>query len=259
MSELISRIDDFELKIMDKKEVLKNLLCKDLTNAEFEVFLHACIRTRLDPFMKQIYAIRRKLHGKEMMSIQTGIDGFRLIAERTGRYSPGRESTFTYSSNGGLESATSYIKKMTDDGTWHEIAATAYFSEYNPNQGLWGKMPRVMLAKCAESQALRKAFPAELSGIYTKEEMDQDQESVVSVESEIQDGPLTEQQVDEIDMMLEHTENSEKFRQKIEEVLKIDSIFSAKQSQFPRIKNYFQNLISNQQKKREMDEQVRMA
>ena len=114
------------------------------------------------------------------MSIQTGIDGFRLIGERTGRYAPGREPTCTYDKEGRLFSATSYIKKMTDDKTWHEVAATAYWAEYAPApykdgnmNPFWQKMPHVMLSKCAEALALRKAFPADLSGIYTTEEMAQ--------------------------------------------------------------------------------------
>lgn len=152
-----------------KIDLIKRTLCKGLTNDELELFIHACNRTGLDPFMKQIYAIKRG----GTMTIQTAIDGFRVIAERTGRYVPGREPTFAFDSHKNVISATCYVKKMDSKGNWHEIGATAYFSEYSANNSFWQRMPCLMIAKCAEALALRKAFPADLSGIYTSEEMEQ--------------------------------------------------------------------------------------
>lgn len=164
----LSFLDD----LTSKKELLKKTICKGTTDSEFELFLYACKRTGLDPFMKQIYAIKRG----GAMTLQTSIDGFRLIAERTGRYAPGKETIINMTKDGDIESATSYVKKMTPDGTWHEVSATAYWNEYKQEfngklSQFWMKMPRLMLAKCAESLALRKAFPVELSGLYTHEEM----------------------------------------------------------------------------------------
>ena len=167
-------------------DILKNSICKGATPEEFEVFLMACNKTQLDPFMRQIYAVKRydnKLK-RECFTVQTGIDGYRLIAERTGKYCPGRKPTFTYDEKGQLLAATAYVKKLTKDGTWHEIEAEAYMDEYcqfftdkNTGEkrpmGMWANMARNQLAKCAESLALRKSFPAETSGIYTKEEMQQ--------------------------------------------------------------------------------------
>lgn len=150
-------------------EIVKNLYCKGCKDEEVKVFAHICKHTQLDPFLKQIYAIPRG--GK--MTVQTSIDGYRLLAERTGKYCPGRETTFV-EKDGQIISATAYVKKLTSDGTWHEIAATAYFSEFC-GDNLWKKMPHVMIAKVAEAQALRRAFPAELSSVYTKEELDQEE------------------------------------------------------------------------------------
>lgn len=171
-------------------EILKNSICKGASDEEFQVFLIACAKTKLDPFMKQIYAVKRwdSRLKREVMSVQTAIDGYRLIAERTGLYSPGPEPTYTYDPEGKLLSATAYIKKQTSDGTWHTVSSSAYIDEYcqtctdkNTGEkrptGMWANMPRTMLAKCAESQALRRAFPAEMSGIYTKEEMAQSEEA----------------------------------------------------------------------------------
>jgi phage recombination protein Bet len=158
----------------EKIELMKKTLCKGCTDEEFQLFLHACMRSGLDPFMKQIYAIKRG----NQLTIQTAIDGFRLIADRTGNYSPGRECTYVYDEKGAVLEATAYIKKRTSDGVWHEVSASAHFTEYaqvfnGKLSGLWASKPRIMLAKCAESLALRKAFPADLSGLYTSDEMNQ--------------------------------------------------------------------------------------
>lgn len=155
----------------DKIRILKNTVCKGASDEELQLFMHVCVRTGLDPFMKQIHSVPR---GGQRLII-TGIDGLRLIADRTGRYSPGKEATIVYDATGNnIVSATAYIKKMTLDGTWHEVSATAHWSEYNPGSSpIWKKMPHVMLAKCAESAALRKAFPAEMSAVYSEEEMHQ--------------------------------------------------------------------------------------
>lgn len=163
-------------------DLIKRQIARGVTDDELQLFLYQCARTGLDPLSRQIYALeRREKVGNEWvsrMSIQTGIDGFRLIAERTGRYAPGPEATFDYDAKGNLRKATAFVKKLTADGTWHEVSASAFWPEYvatnkegRPTR-IWAEKPHVMLSKCAESLALRKAFPAEMSGLYTAEEMD---------------------------------------------------------------------------------------
>lgn len=171
-----------EITVFDDKQLqtIKEMYCKNLTGEEITVFMHICQRTKLDPFARQIYAVKRKDNklNKEVMTIQTGIDGYRLVAERTGKYAPGKEPIFQYDAKGGIVSCTAFVKKMTPDLTWHEVAATAFWNEYaqcyqGKPSGFWAKMPHGQLSKCAEALALRKAFPADLSGFYTKEEMEQ--------------------------------------------------------------------------------------
>lgn len=162
------------------KQLVKDTYCKGASDMEAKLFLNACQRTGLEPG-KQIYAVKRWDSGlkREVMSVQTGIDGYRLIAERTGCYAPGREPTYSYDKDTKLVSATAYVKKLTKDGTWHEVSATAFYEEYvqKTKEGLptkfWKQMPHGQLAKCAEALALRRAFPSELSGLYTQDEMAQ--------------------------------------------------------------------------------------
>lgn len=159
----------------DQKDLIKRTICKDATDDQLSLFEYVCARAGLDPFMKQIYGVVRKGKDGPTMTIQTSIDGLRLIADRTGNYLPGRESTYVYDKDGRVIAATSYIKKRTKDGQWHEIGATAFVNEYRPKypNDFWDNKTHIMIAKCAEALALRKSFPAEMSGVYAKEEMAQ--------------------------------------------------------------------------------------
>lgn len=153
----------------DQVELIKRTIAKGASNDELALFIATANRLGLDPFARQIFAIKRG----GVMSIQVSIDGFRLAADRTGRYAPGRPTEYEHDDDGKLVCATAYVKKHVA-GEWHEIGETSYLAEYvQSSNALWKTMPRVMLAKTAEARALRRAFPAELSGAYAPEEMDQ--------------------------------------------------------------------------------------
>lgn len=163
-----------------KIELVKETIARGASDDELMLFLSLAARSGLDPFSRQLYLIERRsqVNGewRTVRQPQTGIDGLRLIADRTERYAPGREPTYTYDDAGGLRTATAYVKKWVR-GEWHEVAATAHHAEYvqvskdgKPN-AMWRDKPHIMLAKCAEALALRRAFPAEMSGLYTPDEI----------------------------------------------------------------------------------------
>ncbi len=150
-----------------------------LDSGEVELFLHLCMKTGLDPLLKQIYAIPKRNNklGRDVLTVVISIDAFRLVAERTGCYAPGSATQYSYDEKGRLAGATAFVKKMTADGTWHEVSESALMSEYcSPNNHSWRSMPHVMISKVAEARALRRAFPDRFGGLYGKEEMDQAQE-----------------------------------------------------------------------------------
>ncbi len=170
----------------NKVALIKRTIAKDATDDELELFMHQCRRTGLDPLSRQIYFQKRRTKQGDQMTVLTAIDGYRLIADRTGLYAGNDDPIFD------------------DDITWAKVTvykivkgircpftATARWDEYYPGdaQGfMWKKMPHLMLGKCAEALALRKAFPAELSGIYVREEMEQADKPFVDT-SVIQEAP----------------------------------------------------------------------
>lgn len=161
-----------------KLQLIKDLVANDTTDDELALFLYTAKRTGLDPLARQIYCIKRwnSALNKSVATLQTSIDGYRLIADRTGAYAPGRVATYTYDADHQIVSATAYVMKYVQ-GHWHEVAAEAFWDEYvaidrnGSITRMWKEKPHIMLSKCAEALALRRAFPAELSGLYTSDEM----------------------------------------------------------------------------------------
>lgn len=144
---------------------------KERSDDDLFLFLYTAKRTGLDPILKQIYAVYRwnTRVGREVMSIQVGIDGMRLVAQRSGQFAGISDAIFDSEDNPEPKRATVTVKKIIN-GVVVETTATARWSEYYQDSPLWKKMPYLMLSKCAEALALRKAFPNELSGIYTEDE-----------------------------------------------------------------------------------------
>ena len=161
-------------------ELVKSTVAKGATDEELKLFLYVCKIRGLDPLARQIHAIKRYSGDELQLTIQTGIDGYRVIAERTGSYAGNDDPVFgpEVQEPWGKrpEWATATIWKMVG-GQRYAFAATARWAEYFPSheksQFFWKKMPYGQLAKCAEALALRKAFPNDLSGVYTDEEMQQ--------------------------------------------------------------------------------------
>jgi phage recombination protein Bet len=192
----------------DQIELLKRTIAKDASDDELDLFLYQCKRTRLDPFTRQCYFMKRSAYDKRLrksvdkFSFETSIDGLRLIAERTDKYA------------GQIAPEWADVQP-TDHGiviTWYPVwpfrdrepyaarvgvlrkdfdqplFAVARFDAYMQTvdvwendqrtdkkrlNAMWEKRGAEQLAKCAEALALRQAFPNEMSGVYTSEEMGQ--------------------------------------------------------------------------------------
>jgi phage recombination protein Bet len=166
----------------EQTQLIATTIAPGCSSDELRLFAYACQRTGLDPFSKQIYAIKRG--GK--MQIQAGIDGLRAIAERTGELDgshtewcgdDGQWSDVWLSAKPPAAAKTTIWRK----GSSHPFTGVARFADYNAGQGLWSKMPAAMIAKCSEALALRKAFPANLSGVYSTDEMEQVEVQPVTV------------------------------------------------------------------------------
>ena len=160
-------------------DLIKQTVAKGATDAELQLFLYTSKRTGLDPLTRQIHAIKRwdSAAGKETMAIQTGIDGYRLVANRTGQHAGTTDVLYDREDAEHPNWAKVTVQRWVN-GQVAEFPATARWKEYAAYKkdgrpmALWAKMPYLMLGKCAEALALRKAFPQELAGIYTFEEME---------------------------------------------------------------------------------------
>jgi phage recombination protein Bet len=184
----------------DQIELITRTVAKGASPDELSMFLAVCKRTGLDPFARQIYCIQRQEYDNETggyikkMTTQISIDGERLIAERSNKYA-GQLGPYWCGKDGEwkevwLEDGPPFAAKVGvvrsdfQQPLWAVARYDAYASKKRDGSPtmMWATKADIMLAKCAESLALRKAFPQELSGLYTIEEYPEDTQNTINVQ-----------------------------------------------------------------------------
>lgn len=186
-------------------ELLQRTVARDCSREEFDLFMAAAQSHGLDPFRKQIepLILNKQDPAKRRMVILVTIHGQRIIAQRCGNYRAASEPT-DFVTDETLRSATNpqgillarvYLWQQDRSGTWFPIVGEAYWDEFvpllevveeDPETGAlrktgekrldpvspWARMPRLMIGKCATSQALRAGWPEQFGGLYLQEEFD---------------------------------------------------------------------------------------
>jgi len=175
----------------DQVDLIRRTLAVKATDTELELFIGLANRTGLDPFVKQIYLVPRKqnVDGKWIETHQTmvSIDGARLVAQRSGKYrgqlapewcgEDGKWRDVWTSHDPPAAARVAVIHAdYPDTPTWGVARYGAYvqLKQGDIPTATWHRMPDVMLAKCAEMLALRKAFQQDLSGLIIEEEAGND-------------------------------------------------------------------------------------
>ena len=276
--------------------VLKNSIAKGATDEELELFLYTCKRTGLDPFSRQIYLIQRKTKdddSKEKKSngvIQVSIDGFRSIASRNPEYA-GQTTTLFCGKDGKwteiwtqeeypFAAKVGIYRKGYQEATYAIAKWDSYVQCYwvKNNHGknsqevssMWKKFPELMLGKCAEALALRKAFPSDLSGLYTADEMAQVNNEIIEVQQikedpqpvvvlsekkiEVPKDKIIPKQIIEAQNVLNKKEESIVIKEKDDEI-----IYNGSEDHKSKFKEFFRCLKIFSEIKNDMEKTVELA
>lgn len=167
----LAKRDDEIVVTSEQLDLVKRTVAQGATDAELRLFLYDCQRRGVHPLDRLLHFTKR---GGKYVPI-VSIDLMRSRAADTGEYAGNDDAEFD-----GIAKTDGFSARVTVyrlvQGQRCAFSATARWSEYCPPAGqdtMWKKMPHTMLAKVAESLALRKGFPQQIGGLYSSEEMAQ--------------------------------------------------------------------------------------
>lgn len=167
----IKQRDSFSVETI---ETVKRSIFPKSTDDELKLFIHKCLTVGVHPLDKLLTPIKYNTKNGTVVSFISSIDLFRSKAEDSGKYDGQDEPVFEYD-DGENEPPTKCTLNVYKKDIGRPFVGIAHMKEFLPNQEnkrqFWNQMPHVMLAKCAEAQAFRKAFPQELNKLYVEEEM----------------------------------------------------------------------------------------
>jgi phage recombination protein Bet len=169
--------------------VLRNSLYPGAQDDSIKMVIAYCKASGLDPMQKPVHIVPMWDSKAESMRdvIMPGIGSYRTQAARSGEYAGVSEPEFgpdvTEAVGGVSMTYPSWcrvvVKRLLPNGLIAEFAATERWKENYATAGkdskapnaMWKRRPYAQLAKCAEAQALRKAFP-EFGAQPTADEME---------------------------------------------------------------------------------------
>lgn len=176
---------------VDLVSVLQNSLYPGADIGSVQMVLNYCAAAGLDPMQKPVHIVPIwDSKAKRMRDvIMPGIGLYRTQAARSGNYAGVSEAEYgpdITEKIGGVD--VTYpawckvsVKRLLPNGQIAEFSATERWKENYAVKGgadksiapnaMWQKRPYAQLAKCAEAQALRKAFP-EFGSAATADEME---------------------------------------------------------------------------------------
>lgn len=176
-----------EMNVQKTVATLKNSLYPGASDESVRMVLDYCKARKLDPFLKPVHIVPMYDSTTKKMRdvIMPGLNLYRTQAAESGKLAGisepefGQRVSFTF--GGKTFQAPEYcrvtVKRLMPNGQIADFTAIEFFDEAvsvdkngNPTS-IWKKRPRGMLAKTAESQALRKAFP-DIGAAETAEEME---------------------------------------------------------------------------------------
>lgn len=183
------------------RSLIKNYLVNGngaVTDQEVTMFLSLCKFQHLNPFLREAYLIK---YGTSPATTVVGKDVLLKRAMRSEKFDGLSAGVIVINNDGKLEEreGTFVLDNETLVGGWAKVQIKGYavpfytsvsMKEYSTGKSNWLTKPATMIRKVAVAQALREAFPEEMSALYDASEMDKTVLDTAGQEIKLDETPI---------------------------------------------------------------------